>query len=152
MTHFVHHSPVGDGVELRAIDAIHTVKIGGKQTGGDYELFEIDAPRGHAIPLHTHAWPEAYYLLYGTLNVQVGEGFYELTPGAALNVPPYAEHTFTIATPSAKFLVFTLTDAMGRFFADLDESIPVDAPMAEVFPLAAAAAARHGVSFVQPPR
>ncbi|NUS02390.1 MAG: cupin domain-containing protein, partial [Nonomuraea sp.] len=39
-----------------------------------------------------------------------------------------------------------------RFFADLDESIPVDAPMAEVFPLAAAAAARHGVSFVQPPR
>lgn len=148
MTHVVHHSPTGEGHELRAIDAVHTVKVGGKQTGGAYELFEIDAPRGHAVPLHTHAWPEAYYLLHGRLTVQVDDGAYDLTPGAALTVPPLAAHTFTVATPSVKFLVFTLTDAMGLFFADLDENVPADRPMEEVIPLAMAAAARHGVTFL----
>ncbi|NUT34707.1 MAG: cupin domain-containing protein [Hamadaea sp.] len=150
MTQIVHHSPAGEGHELRAVDAIHTMKVGGAQTDGSYELFEIDAPRGHAVPLHTHAWPEAYYLLHGRLTALVDGGSYDLAPGAALTVPPYAPHTFTVATPSVKFLVFTLTDAMGRFFTDLDQNVPADRPIEEVIPLAMAAAGRHGVTFLGP--
>ena len=35
-------------------------------------------------------------------------------------IPPGALHTFTVLGPAATFLAVSLTDAMGRFFADLD--------------------------------
>jgi quercetin dioxygenase-like cupin family protein len=146
MTHDVRHSPAGEGIELLAMDAAHTAKIGAKETDGLYELFEIHAPRGHAVPFHTHDWLEAYYLLHGRMTVQVDDESYDLAPGSSLTVPPRAAHTFTIATPSAQLLIFTLGDAMGRFFADLHDTIPPDRPLDEVMRSVTAVLQRHGVT------
>ncbi len=147
MTHVVQHSAAGEGTELYAIDATHTVKIGAKATDGTYELFEIDAPRGHTVPLHRHPWGEAYYVLHGRMTVQVDDGAYDLGPGSSITVPPDSAHTFTFITPSVKFLAFSLGDAMGRFFADLHQTVPTDRPLEEVVPLVLKVAERHGVSF-----
>ena len=46
MAHLIQHIPAGEGAELAAPDAILTVKIDAEHTDGDYELFEVDAPRG----------------------------------------------------------------------------------------------------------
>ena len=46
MTQRMSFSAPGSGRELRALDAVHTVRIGADDTGGLYELFEIHAPRG----------------------------------------------------------------------------------------------------------
>lgn len=62
MTHRVQHTAAGDGAELAAPDAVLTVKIDAVHTDDHYELFEVDAPRGPATPLHRTGWGKAYYV------------------------------------------------------------------------------------------
>jgi quercetin dioxygenase-like cupin family protein len=71
MTHLVQHSAAGEGMELTLPDAVVTVKINPEHTDGQYELFEVDAPRGPTTPLHRTGWGKAYYVLNGRMIVQV---------------------------------------------------------------------------------
>jgi quercetin dioxygenase-like cupin family protein len=125
------HSPAGEGRELNAPDAVLTVKIDARDTGGRYELFEVDAPRGPATPLHRTDWHKAYYVLRGRMIVQVEDEGFDVGPGAVVTIPARALHTFTVLSPTVSFLALSLTDAMGRFQADLDASVPHDRPLAE---------------------
>ena len=56
MTQQVQYTAAGEGAELTAPDAVLTVKIDAAHTGGAYEVFEVDAPRGPATPLHRTNW------------------------------------------------------------------------------------------------
>lgn len=141
-------SAPGDGTRLAALDAVHTVKIPAAATDGRYELFEIALPRGHDVPPHRHPWPEAYYVLHGTLRVDVDGTSRILTPGSSLAVPPQAAHALASDTPATAFLAFTLTGAMGAFFADFDAGVPHERPLEEVVPVVMEIAARHDVHFV----
>ena len=49
-------------------------------------------------------------------------------------------------SPSTKYLALGLTGAMGRFFADLDASVPHGRPIQEIAPLLQEVLARHGVT------
>lgn len=151
MPHRIHRSLPGEGTELTAAGATHTVKVGAAATDGHYELFEIDLPRAEAVPLHRHAWLECYYVLGGRVAARVGDETFELTSGAALTVPPDTPHTVSAVTPSAQLLVFTLTDAMGRFFADLHGAVPAGRSPEDALPLVMEVTRRHGVTFVEEP-
>ncbi|WP_210479938.1 cupin domain-containing protein [Naasia sp. SYSU D00948] len=146
MTHSVQYSAAGAGVELAAPDAVLTVKIDAAHTAGAYEVFEVDAPRGPATPLHRTNWAKAYYLLQGRMLVQVEDEGYELTPGASAAIPPNALHTFTVLTPSVRFLAISQSDAMGRFHADLDATVPRDRPLEEAMGELQQVLARHDVT------
>jgi quercetin dioxygenase-like cupin family protein len=124
MTHRVQHTGAGEGIELTAPDAVLTMKIDAGHTDGRYELFEVDAPRGPATPPHRTGWGKAYYVLYGRMVVQVEAEGFELGPGSSITIPPGALHTFTVLSPTTKFLVVSLTGAMSRFHADLDATVP----------------------------
>ena len=113
MTHLVQHSAAGEGIELTAPDAVLTVKIDAGHTDDQYELFEVDAPRGPATPLHRTGWAKAYYVLNGRMIVQVEDEGFDLGPGSSITIPPGALHTFTVLSPTTKFLVVSLTGAMG---------------------------------------
>ena len=140
------HSTAGAGRELVAPDAVLTVKIDAAHTDDAYELFEVDAPRGPATPLHRTGWGKAYYVLHGRMVAQVGEEAFDLAPGSSVAIPPGALHTFTVLTPSVRFLVVALTGGMGRFHEDLDASVPRGAPVSEVLPQIAGVLARHDVT------
>lgn len=143
MTDSVHVSAAGTGAEFAAPDATVTVKIGGEHTGGRYELFEVDAPRGQAAPPHREAWSKAFYVLQGRILVHADDQGYDLGPGSSITIPAGTLNTFSVLTPSAKFLAISLTDAMGRFFADLDRTGPADADaLREVV-------GRHGVTITE---
>jgi quercetin dioxygenase-like cupin family protein len=144
------HSTAGAGRELVAPDAVLTVKIDGAHTDDAYELFECDAPRGPATPLHRTGWGKAYYVLHGRMVVQVDEEAYDLGPGSSVAIPPGALHTFTVLTPSARFLVVAITGGMGRFHADLDASLPHDAPVTDVLPQILGVLERHDVRMEGP--
>ncbi len=131
MPHLVQLSGAGEGDELIAPDAVLTVKIDAGHTDGHYELFEIDAPRGPATPPHRTGWGKAYYVLYGRMIVQIESEGFDVGPGSSITIPPAALHTFTVLSPTVKFLVVSLTGAMGRFHADLDTSVPHGRPIEE---------------------
>jgi quercetin dioxygenase-like cupin family protein len=145
MTHLVQHTPAGEGRELTAPDGVHTVKIDAAHTDDQYELFEVDAPRGPTTPPHRTGWAKAYYVLNGRILVQVEDEGFDLGPGFSITIPPGALHTFTVLSPTTKFLAIGLTGAMGRFFADLDASVPRDRPMEEVTQQIQEVLARHDV-------
>lgn len=140
----------GNGTELNAVDATVVVKIGPQQTDGRYELFEVYATRGTGSPPHREPWAKAFYVLCGRMAVQVDAETYEVGPGSSVSVPAGAANTFTALTPSVTFLAFSLTDAMGRFFADLDESVPAGRPLEHVVRHLLEVTDRHGVTFAAP--
>jgi hypothetical protein len=73
MTESVHLSTAGTGAEYVAPDATVTVKVGSEHTGAQYEIFEVDAPRGPASPPHSESWSKAFYMLQGRILVQAGD-------------------------------------------------------------------------------
>jgi quercetin dioxygenase-like cupin family protein len=136
-----HFSAPGEGPELDTKDARITVKVGGEHTGDAYEVFEVDAPRGPAVPPHAEPWAKSFYVLHGRITVYVDGELHDLGPGAAIGIPAGAVNTFTVHTASARFLAVSLTGGMGRFFRDVDQS-PADR-IPEV-------ALRHGINLVEP--
>ena len=92
------------------------------------------------------AWAKAYYVLNGRMIVQVEDEGFDLGPGSAITIPPGALHTETVLSPSTKYLALGLTGAMGRFFADLDASVPHGRPIEEIAPQLQEVLARHGVT------
>jgi quercetin dioxygenase-like cupin family protein len=138
MTHF---SAPGEGPELDSTDARITVKVGAEHTGGAYELFEVDAPRGPSVPPHTEPWAKSFYVLHGRITVYADGELHDLGPGASISIPAGVRNTFTVHTPSAKFLAVALTGAMGRFFRDVDQAPPERLP--EI-------ASRHGIELDRP--
>lgn len=151
MSEQVQHTAPGDGRELRAPDAVLTVKIDAAHTDSGYELFEVQAPRGPATPPHRTGWSKAYYLLQGRMIVQVDDRALELVPGSCVTIPYGALHTFTVLSPAATFLVVALGGAMGRFHADLDASVPAGVPVEEAAPQLAEVLTRHDVTLVSEP-
>ena len=140
MTESVHLSAAGTGAEYAAPDATATVKVGGEHTGAQYEIFEIDAPRGPAAPPHSESWSKAFYVLQGRILVQAGDRGYDLGPGSSISIPAGTLNTFSVLTPSAKFLAISQTGRMGAFFADLATADPTDyAALGEI-------SSRHGVT------
>jgi quercetin dioxygenase-like cupin family protein len=146
MTHLVQHTAPGEGIELTAPDAVVTVKIDAGHTDGQYELFEVDAPRGPATPSHREGWAKAYYVLHGRMIVQVGDEAFDLGPGASISIPPGTLNTFAVLSPSTRFLALSLTGAMGRFFADLDASLPHGRPIQAVAQQLQEVLTRHKVT------
>jgi quercetin dioxygenase-like cupin family protein len=146
MTHLVQHTAAGEGPELNAPDAVVTVKIDAGHTDDQYELFEVDAPRGPATPPHRTGWAKAYYVLTGRMIVQVEDEGFDLGPGSAITIPPGALHTETVLSPSTRYLALGLTGAMGRFLADLDAKVPRGRPIQEVAQPLREVLARHDVT------
>ena len=146
MTYHIQHTAAGEGAELIAPDAVLTVKIAAEDTDGQYELFEVDAPRGPTMPLHKVGWAKAYYVLQGRMIVQVDDEGYDLGPGWSITIPARAPHTFTVLSPAATFLVVSLTGGMGRLHADLDASVPHGLPVEDVAERIQQVLGRHDVT------
>ena len=146
MTYSPQHVEAGDGVELHAPDATVTVKVDGAHTDDSYEIFEIIAPRDDPTPPHRTGWAKTYYMLQGRIVVQIDDEGFDLGPGSSVAIPPNALHTFTVLSPTATFLVFSLTGAMGRFHADLDATVPHGRPLAETMDSIQQVLSRHDVT------
>lgn len=151
MTHQVRHTAAGEGIELSAPDAVITVKIAGGDTEDSYELFEVDAPRGPTAPPHREEWAKAFYVLSGRMIVQVEDRAIDLGPGTSIAIPPGSLNTFTVLSPTTKFLTFSLTGAMGRFLWDLSATVPHGRPVEEVAQQIQGVLARHEVALGNSP-
>jgi hypothetical protein len=78
--------------------------------------------------------------------VQVEDEAIDLGPGSSITIPPGALNTFTVLSPTAKFLTLSLTGAMSSFLVDLDATVPRGRPVEEVARQLQEVLGRHGVT------
>src|SRR6516225_4144464 len=72
---------------------IGSVCLSGADTGGAYCLLETSIAPGMGVPRHTHTREdEAYFVLIGELEVNVGDEVFILRPGDSLMAPRHIPH------------------------------------------------------------
>ena len=65
----------GEGERAHLFDQLFTVLLSGDETDGQFGVFTMEAPRGDAIPVHSHAdVHEIFFVLDGKVRVVVEDG------------------------------------------------------------------------------
>ncbi len=84
-----------------------TVKISGKDTGGDLAIFEqTSLSPGRGTPLHVHtSQDEVFHVLEGAYYFQVGEETYKMTAGDVIFLPRKVPHAWTQRSERGKMMV-----------------------------------------------
>jgi mannose-6-phosphate isomerase-like protein (cupin superfamily) len=128
------------------------VKAATVETGGMYTLLEITAPAGLETPLHVHyREDEGFYVLEGSVTIEVGDDTVELGPGQHAFGPRNVPHRFTVGPEGAHMIWILTPGGFDDFVADV--SAPAEAPTvppADVLPPADAAeiVLRHGMELL----
>lgn len=109
-----------DGARLRVVGDVVRVLASSQQTGGAYEIFELEGPEGSGPPPHTHPWAEAYVVTEGEADVFIEGTRLDATPGSFFHIPAGTTHGYRIRSRSAKFVVITSPAGASNFFTELD--------------------------------
>ena len=127
----------------------------GQLPGTTSHLIEVEAPPGSGTPPHTHASPELFVVVEGTLTLRSfgpdGVTTIHLNPGESAAVDSMEPHNYANeGDRPVRFLVM-LDDSMVAFFRDVGRDTPLAAGEMPDFPAIAGAMARHGIGMVTPP-
>ena len=123
----VAQSPAARGQQHWFFGMLAEVKASAADTGGQYTLLEITAPAGLQTPLHVHyRADEGFYVLDGTVTIQLGEETVELGPGQHAFGPRDIPHRFTIGPDGAR-MIWVLTPGGFEDFVD-EVSAPAETP------------------------
>lgn len=109
-----------DGARLRVVGDMVRVLATSQQTGGAYEIFELEGPEGSGPPPHAHPWSEAYMVLEGEADVLLDGAHSRATAGCFYHIPAGRTHAYRILSKSAKFVVITSPAGASSFFTELD--------------------------------
>jgi len=99
------------------------------ETGYEVSFFKGILPPGVVIPLHSHAEPEIFYVLEGSLEVyrESGQpqGWFTTQPGGVLAIPGNVKHALrnTSSTPTSVLLV--TQEELYNFFRSIAKPIEV---------------------------
>ena len=116
----------GEGERAHLFDQLFTVLLSGDETDGQFGVFTMEAPKGQAIPVHSHAdVHEIFFVLDGKVRVVVedhegGRVDRVLTTGDFGYVPAGHRHTFRVESHRARTLGVN-TGGFERFFAAAGE-------------------------------
>ncbi len=120
-------SPTARGQQRWFFGMRAEVKASAADTGGHYTLLEITAPAGLQAPLHVHdREDEGFYVLEGTVTIQVGEETVELGPGQHAYGPRDVSHRFTIGPEGARMMWVLTSGGFEDFIEEV--SVPAEAP------------------------
>jgi quercetin dioxygenase-like cupin family protein len=135
-----------DHKPLQVVGETITVLAGVERTGS-VEMFLQSGPEGAGPPPHTHAWDEAYYVLEGQIEVQMGDQLQTLSQGEFVFLPGGTPHAFRMKSPRASFLSFNSRGGAARFFGEIDRQVGGELNI----PKLAAIAGQHEVFIAPPP-
>ncbi|NMO88508.1 quercetin 2,3-dioxygenase [Actinomycetospora sp. TBRC 11914] len=116
----------GEGERAHLFDQLFTVLLSGDETDGQFGVFTMEAPKGRAIPVHSHTGVhEIFYVLDGKVRVVVEDGDggtldEVLTTGDFGYVPAGHRHTFRVESHRARTLGVN-TGGFERFFGAAGE-------------------------------
>jgi quercetin dioxygenase-like cupin family protein len=140
------------GEHLRVLGSAVTVKATSNDTGGAIEWVVVESGPRADVALHRHPWGEAYFILDGTLEVQVGARKHQATVGAFVMIPPRALHGFHVVSDLARFLHVSIGAGAVAAFRDYSQVSPEppDPNDPETLSTLAEVNARHAIDFLTP--
>src|SRR5215212_11960056 len=109
-----------DGARLRVVGDLVRVLASSAQTGGAYEIFELEGLEGSGPPPHAHPWAEAYVVTEGEADVFIEGTKLRGTTGCFFHIPAGTTHGYRIRSQSAKFVVITSPAGASDFFNEID--------------------------------
>ena len=109
-----------DGARLRVVGDVVRVLASSEQTGGAYEIFELEGPEGSGPPAHAHPWSEAYVVTEGEADVYIEGAKLKAAPGCFFHIPAGTTHGYRIRSKTAKFVVITSPGGATDFFHEID--------------------------------
>ncbi|RRH87449.1 cupin domain-containing protein [Mesorhizobium tamadayense] len=123
------------------------IRLLGGIAGSSLELIEVEVPPGSGTPPHSHASPELFYVLEGTLTVRhfVAGGPPEMTvagPGTSVRIGPRAPHNYSNDSGRPVRMLVLVEPSMIAFFRDIGTVEPQAQPD---FARIGAAMQRHGI-------
>jgi quercetin 2,3-dioxygenase len=112
----------GAGEHAVVIDSLATVLLSADETQGQFGMFTMDAPKGRAIPAHSHGTHhEIFYVVRGEITVFLDDQdgkrqVRELGPGDFGYVPAGIVHAYRVETDQTRILGVS-TAGFERFFS-----------------------------------
>lgn len=122
----------GEGELLPAAGVQMRVKVPSAATDERFSLTEYDLPAGfQGPPPHVHTWYEhVWYVLAGTVRVQIGERVSDVEAGGCAYVPAGTPHTFGNASgSSARMLALDSPGTLEGYYRDLAAAFPPGTPL-----------------------
>ena len=115
------HVPEGEGKRLWVADELITLKASGEDTGGAYSLTDSVVPSGGGPPPHVHhREDEAFWVLEGELEVQVGENTFRAEAGSFVHLPRDIQHAYqNVGKGPARFLTLMVPGGLEKFFEEV---------------------------------
>ena len=112
----------GEGKDITVGQMVISLKVSGRETDGAWTLLEYRVPpRVSDLPLHWHAQiSESFYVLSGTLTVQIEARTIQALPGSFVMVTPRLLHRFSNeAGVTATFLSWVAPSGLEDFLSEL---------------------------------
>jgi quercetin dioxygenase-like cupin family protein len=137
------------------LNSLVTKVAGVAETGGAYGITEHLLTAAANPPLHRHVdEDEAFYVLEGTVEVEIDGSVTTATPGTYAFAPRDIPHTFRVITPTARMLVLgsgKAHDGLEDFFFAMGDPAPerrLPEPSAPDVDRLVALAGRSGIDFL----
>ncbi len=125
-------------------EQIRVLSAGGET--GSFEVFLQEGEPGIGPPPHFHAWDEAYFILEGELDVQIGGDHRTMKAGELAFIPAGLVHCYRNRS-RARFISFTSKEGASQFLAAMDREIGLPIDLGK----AVEVAGRNGVHVPAPP-
>ena len=119
------HQPPPDAVVSRktvpsywGFGSLTSPLVRSEQTHGAYSILEQLMPANSGPPPHTHARSdEVFYILEGTVHLQVRDSVSTAEAGQLVRVPRGEPHAFVVQSEQARMLIFFMPAAMDELIA-----------------------------------
>jgi len=134
----------------RVLGVAVDVYLTGDDTNGQYTAYRCTVPPQAGPPPHHHdTFDEAFYVVSGTVEIQIGSETQIAGPGTYVFIPRGTPHTFrNVGANDAQFLG-TATPAGHEAFFEEAEFLADAGPL--TIPDAIALCRRHGIEIAPPP-
>jgi len=104
------------------LGALAVIKATAADTGGLLTIVEMTEPPGAEAPLHVHRREdEAFYVLEGSLTVQVGDQQFELSAGDYAFGPRDVPHRFTVGDDGCRMLFICVPGGFEKLVREMSE-------------------------------
>lgn len=138
----------GEGETLKVLGVDLRFLCRAEDTNQAWSLMENVIPENAGPPAHRHPWDEAYFVIAGEVEFEIGGRRELVRAGEFVYAPGGTVHAFHGASKEpARMLIFDAPAHAESFFKDVDRevtAVPRDLPKLPTI------GARHGLQFMPP--